>query len=55
MPEDFFDKVADLRPAILLKRRDSVTDVFLLNLRSFYEHFFYRTPPAVAATLQHWY
>ena len=46
--ESLFNKVAGLRPATLLKR-DSKTSVFLWNLRIFWEHLFYRTPPVAAS------
>ena len=39
----FFDKVAGLKPATLLKR-DSCFSVFLSILRNFQEHVFYRIP-----------
>ena len=41
----FFNKVASLRPATLLKKRDSGTGVFLCFLENFWEHLFYRAPP----------
>ena len=40
----FFNKVADLRTATLLKK--TLTAVFLWILRNFQEHIFYRTPLA---------
>ena len=40
----FFSKVAGLRPATLLKKRDSVISVFLRILRNLQEHLFYRAP-----------
>ena len=39
----FLNKIADFRPATLLKR-DSGTGVFLWILSNFYEHLFPRTP-----------
>ena len=49
----FFNKVAGLRPATLLKR-DSGADVFLWILRNFYEHFFYRTRRMTAYVYSKW-
>ena len=44
----FFNKVAGLRPAILLKK-DCDTQVFLWILRNFKNAFFYRTPLVAAS------
>ena len=46
-----FNKVAGPKPAALLKKRHSITGVFLRILRNFQEHFFGRTPPVAASVI----